>query len=104
MRSHNVLRTSPSAFALAAILASSVSITADAIARDGHGPGGRGGPHFGGGRHFGGGPHFGPGHFGPGPGRFGGGRRFWHGRYWPYGVGPCWAWSPVYGQYVWQCF
>lgn len=75
-----------------------------------HGPGGHGGP----GGHVGighGGPghvgvpggHFGgPGHFG---GRFGGGvggGRFWHGRYWVYGVGPCWQLTPL-GTYVWVC-
>ncbi len=86
-----------------------------------------GGGHVGGG-HFGGG-HFGGGHFNAG--RFGGGgrvvtgrvpgvhvrpafparayaggghrRHFWHGRWWYYGVGPCWAWSDVYGEYVWAC-
>ena len=36
--------------------------------------------------------------------RFEGGdhaRRFWHGRWYPYGVGSCWQWSPV--GYVWIC-
>jgi hypothetical protein len=54
-------------------------------------------------------PGHGPGaHFTPGPrGRAfvsGGHRRhFWHGRWWDYGVGPCWIWSDVYGAYVWAC-
>jgi hypothetical protein len=30
-------------------------------------------------------------------------RHFWHGRWWYYGVGPCWRWSDVYGEYVWVC-
>jgi hypothetical protein len=30
-------------------------------------------------------------------------RRFWHDRWWDYGVGPCWAWSDVTGEYVWVC-
>jgi hypothetical protein len=99
-----------SVFALAAALAlGSLSLTTDAFA---HG-GGHGGGHFGGG-HFGGhGPavHFGGGH-GPG-GHFGGGhgghvfagghgRHFWHGRWWGYGVGPCWR-LDAYGEYVWVC-
>src|SRR5258707_349576 len=28
---------------------------------------------------------------------------FWHGRWWYYGVGPCWVWSDYYGEYVWAC-
>ena len=90
-----------------------------------------GGAHFGGGRaHFGGGnvgvsrrfaTERGPGSpavAGRGPGRgmhaapgFGarafvpGGHRrhFWHGRWWYYGVGPCWVWSDYYSEYVWAC-
>jgi hypothetical protein len=93
----------------------------------GHGGGGHfGGGHFGGGHfgggHFGGGRHVAAGHFraghvaarrGPaihvGPGFHGrafarGHRRhFWHGRWWDYGVGPCWVWSDYYGEYVWAC-
>jgi hypothetical protein len=46
-----------------------------------------GGPGFGG-------PHFGP-HGFAGP-------RFWHGRYWAYGIGPCWAPSPA--GFVWVCY
>jgi hypothetical protein len=59
-----------------------------------------GGGHF---AHFGG---HGPGsHFG-GELRsrvFAGGhdRRFRHGRWWGYGVGPCWKWSDAYGKYAW---
>lgn len=67
--------------------------------------GGFGGGHFGGGRL--GGAHFG-GHFPAGvrghafaPG--GHHRHFWHGRWWNYGIGPCWVWSDLYGEYVWQC-
>jgi hypothetical protein len=40
------------------------------------------------------------------PGRFfvrGHHRHFWHGRWWAYGVGSCWAWSDDYGEYVWVC-
>lgn len=28
---------------------------------------------------------------------------FWNGRWWYYGVGPCWVWSDFYGEYVWAC-
>src|SRR5712671_3039260 len=34
---------------------------------------------------------------------FGHRRHFWHGRWWYYGVGPCWVWSDYYGEYVWAC-
>jgi len=34
---------------------------------------------------------------------FGHHRHFWHGRWWYYGVGPCWVWSDYYGEYVWAC-
>jgi hypothetical protein len=40
-------------------------------------------------------------------GRYGGGiwygtgRRYWHGQWYNYGVGPCWALAPV--GYVWIC-
>jgi hypothetical protein len=30
-------------------------------------------------------------------------RHLWHGRWWDYGVGPCWAWSDVTGGYMWVC-
>jgi hypothetical protein len=30
-------------------------------------------------------------------------RHFWHGRWWYYGVGPCWVWSDYYDEYVWAC-
>jgi hypothetical protein len=30
-------------------------------------------------------------------------RHFWHGRWWNYGVGPCWVWSDDYDEYVWAC-
>ena len=99
--------TRKSIFALAAVLAlgSSLALATGASA---HGGGHGGGGHFGGG-HFGGG-HVGGGHFG---GHFGGGhghfvrghfRHFFHGRWWAYGVGPCWAWSDEYGEYVWVCY
>ena len=32
---------------------------------------------------------------------YGTGRRFWRGRWYPYGVGSCWALAPV--GYVWIC-
>jgi hypothetical protein len=104
-----------SVFALVAVLAlGSLSLTTDAFARGRYGGGGHGGGgHFSGGRggghvaHFGGhgpGGHFGGGHRGGGRVFAGGhGRRFWHGRWWGYGVGPCWKWSYAYGEYVWVC-
>lgn len=33
---------------------------------------------------------------------YGRGRRYWHGRWWPYGVGSCWRITPN-GYYVWVC-
>lgn len=87
-----------------------------------------GGGHFSGGGARVGGGHIGAGRFatgrgpgapavaGRGPGRGvrvapgygafvpGGHRRhFWHGRWWSYGIGPCWVWSDYYGEYVWAC-
>jgi len=123
--------TSKSVLALAAILAlGSLSLATNASADHGGGRGGgghiSGGGHFGGG-HISGGDHFGSGHFAarPGPGArvvegrgqtvhvtpgfsgraFARGhhRHFWHGRWWDYGVGPCWVWSDYYGDYVWAC-
>ena len=38
--------------------------------------------------------------YGPGV-WYGTGRRFWHGQWYAYGVGPCWAQSPV--GFVWIC-
>lgn len=32
---------------------------------------------------------------------YGSGRRYWHGRWWPYGVGSCWRNSPI--GFVWVC-
>ena len=110
--------TGKSVFALAAILAlGSLSLATDASAE--HGCGGRGGGgHIASGRVATG---HGPGApivagRGPGPGIHvapgyrahvfvaGGHRRhFWHGRWWYYGVGPCWVWSDYYGEYVWAC-
>ena len=114
--------TRKSVFALAAILTpiltlGSLSLATDASARENGGYGGGGHPaagHFATGHP---GAHFAPGHFAPGRGPgahvfagprgqgfIGGHRRhFWHGRWWAYGVGPCWAWSNVYGAYVWVC-
>jgi hypothetical protein len=31
----------------------------------------------------------------------GGGGRFWHGRWYGYGIGPCWSLSP--DGYIWVC-
>jgi hypothetical protein len=122
--------TRKSVFALAAIITlGGVSLATDAFAQ--HHGGGGGGAHFGGGgAHFGGGnvgvgrrfaTGRGPGapavagrgtgrgiHVAPGFGArasvSGGHRRhFWHGRWWYYGVGPCWVWSDYYGEYVWAC-
>jgi hypothetical protein len=72
----------------------------------GHGSGGHGGGGRGGAVHVGGGGmHMGGGrvHVGGGPAVRvgGGGRRFWHGRWYAYGVGPCWQLTP--GGYVWVC-
>jgi hypothetical protein len=60
---------------------------APAIAGRGHGPGARVAPSYGARA------------FVPGGHR----RHFWHGRWWSYGVGPCWVWSDYYGEYVWAC-
>lgn len=30
-----------------------------------------------------------------------GGGRYWHGRWWGYGIGPCWRWTPV--GWIWIC-
>ena len=30
-------------------------------------------------------------------------RHFWHGRWWNYGIPPCWEWSDDYDEYVWVC-
>jgi hypothetical protein len=46
--------------------------------------------------------HGGGWHGGHGGGWHGGGRgRFWHGRWWGPGAGPCWRWTPV--GYIWIC-
>ncbi len=67
-----------------------------------HGGGGHGGGHggFHGGFHGGhGGFHGGGFHGGRG---FRGGRgHFWHGRWWGYGIGPCWQLTPI--GYIWIC-
>ena len=68
----------------------------------GHGGGGHGGGGHGGGGHssYHGGDHWGGGH----ATHLGGGRgrgHYWHGRWWGYGVGPCWRLSP--GGWIWIC-
>lgn len=30
-------------------------------------------------------------------------RHFYHGVWWSYGVGSCWAYDPEYGEYYWVC-
>ena len=30
-------------------------------------------------------------------------RHHWHGRWWAYGVGSCWAYSDRYDEYYWTC-
>jgi hypothetical protein len=37
--------------------------------------------------------------YGPGPG----GQRWWHGRWWSYGAGPCWRWSQWRQNWKWVC-
>jgi hypothetical protein len=106
-------------FIVGAIAASLLLPTTMLQARGGggHGGGGHGGGGHGGGGHVGGGGrggamHVGGGgmrvggggvHIGGGPGVrvVGGGRRFWRGRWYAYGVGPCWQLTP--GGYVWIC-
>jgi hypothetical protein len=66
----------------------------------GHGHGGHGHGHGGHG-------HGGHGHGGHGHGKYHGyhghyhGGRWYRGRYWGYGVGSCWRWTP--GGYIWIC-
>jgi hypothetical protein len=104
-----MLRT---AFLVGGIAASLLLPTTVLNARGGgHGGGGHGGGGHGGGGgavHVdGGGMHMGGGraHIGGAPGvrvvGGGGGRHFWHGRWYAYGVGPCWQLAP--GGYVWIC-
>ncbi len=79
-------------------LAATLAFPAVALAaHGGHGGGGHGGGGHGGGGHGGGGWHGGGGGWHGG----GGGRRFCGGRWWPYGVGPCWRW--YYGTWAWVC-
>jgi hypothetical protein len=95
----------------------------------GHGGGGHGGGFHGGGFHGGGGGFHGGGYHGGGVYRGGGyrgggygvyrggyrgggygvyrgggGGRYWRGRYWAYGVGPCWTWNPFFGGWAWGCY
>jgi hypothetical protein len=102
-----MLRT---AFVVVSIVASVLIPTTVLQARGGGGHGGEGhggAGGSGGAVHVGGGGlHVGGGrvHAGGGPGVRvvdGGGRRFWHGRWYAYGVGPCWRLTP--GGYVWVC-
>jgi len=30
-------------------------------------------------------------------------RHHWHGTWWAYGIGTCWQFDPVYGEYNWVC-
>jgi hypothetical protein len=30
-------------------------------------------------------------------------RHYWHGTWYEYGIGSCWAWSNTYNGYVWTC-
>src|SRR5215831_1612327 len=107
--------TSKSVLALAAILAlGSLSLATAATAA--HGGGHGGGGHIGAG-HFvarhgpgarvvighGPGVHIAPAFHGRAFGAGGHRRHFWHGRWWYYGIGPCWVWSDYYGEYVWAC-
>lgn len=39
-----------------------------------------------------------------GPGWYGGRGRYWGGRWWAYGVGPCWRYNPFYANWVWVCY
>jgi hypothetical protein len=110
--------TRKAVIALAAVLAlGSLPLASEAFARGGgHGHGGGHGGGRGGGHAFHGAPHIGhigrraPGfavHHGASHGhRFfvrGHNHHFWHGRWWDYGVGPCWVWSDQYQEFVWVC-
>lgn len=44
------------------------------------------------------------GHVHHGHAHHGHGRHFWHGRWWGYGIGPCWVWSDYYDEFIWQCY
>jgi hypothetical protein len=85
-------------YCLATVGVSSVLVTTTDTSAQARGGGPRGGGAGGGGPR-GGGPRGGPrGGFGRGRG---GGRHFWHGRWWGYGVGPCWRLvGPIW---VWIC-
>ena len=83
----SLLRNISLAAALAAAALTVPSI-AEAAPHGGHGYGGHGGYHggFRGGRGF------------------RGGGRWWGGRWYGYGVGSCWRWSPFYGRWIWACY
>jgi hypothetical protein len=105
---------------LIAAVAASLFIPTIAFAGHVGGAGGGGGGGRGGGMHVGGANTNGGGsrgamqvggggrgdrvHVGDGGGRRfvgGGGRHFWHGRWYSYGVGPCWSLGP--DGYIWVC-
>ena len=90
---------------LVAAVAACLFIPASAFAKKGGGGGGGGGGwQQGGGKGKPGGGGW-QGGGGPGGGWQGGGRhhgrRFWRGRWWNYGVGPCWRITPA--GYIWIC-
>ena len=107
------------ALVVAMIAALAMPLAADARPHGGHKGGGhhmssghhRGGAHIGNRGHRAG-KHFrGPGRHYKGHIRHGGRhyghrhhRRFWHGRWYAYGIGPCWRWSPRYAEFVWVCY
>ena len=47
--------------------------------------------------------HRGYGGEGRGGGHYSHRRHHWHGRWWDYGVGSCWAYSARYDEYYWDC-
>jgi hypothetical protein len=104
--------------AVATVALLTAPIEAVANPHGGHGGGGHGGGGFhgggGGGFHGGGGGFHGGGHGGGGfyggghhggGGYYGGGGRgrYWGGRWYGYGIGPCWRWNPFFGRWIWVC-
>src|SRR6185437_4170828 len=100
--------------AMAVVVVAALCMPLAASARS-HGHGGHhGGGHHGGMHHHGGhhggmhhrGSHRGHGHHSGHHGRrhhHSHARHFWHGRWYVYGVGPCWRWSNYYDEFVWVC-
>jgi hypothetical protein len=85
---------------VAAALAALV-ISTSALAKNGGGPSGHSGPGMSM-SHPGSGMNRSPGvRRGDMRGRGGGRRHFYHGRWWDYGVGPCWR--PTPRGYIWIC-